>query len=235
MNFDHALIFFRITILVAVATAAAYYGWVVYTAREYTVATVLPNTQTARFPLSPSDLAPRQQEILIQVEDPQFFRHGGFDLSTPGAGITTITQALVKHLYFEKFEPGIAKLKQTLIAAFALDPLMPKEEQLRLFLNTVYLGHGVRGFEQAAQVYFHKPFKQLAEDEYIAIVALIIAPEVFDIQKHPERNAERVARIKRLVSGDYEPRGLFDVYYGKIDPEAQKDLPAFSYFPSYYP
>jgi len=60
---------------------------------------------------------------------------------------------------------------------------------------------------------------------------LIIAPEVFDIQKHPARNAERVARIKRLVSGDYEPRGLFDVYYGKIDPEEQKDLPAFSYLP----
>lgn len=234
MTFARALKFFGIALIAAIASAAAYYTWAVYTARQYTVATVLPNTRAAHFPLSPFDLTPRQLEILLKVEDPQFFHHCGIDLSTPGAGITTITQGLVKQLYFEKFEPGIAKLKQTLIAAYALDPLMTKDEQLRLFLNTVYLGHGVRGFEQASQVYFRKPFKQLTEDEYTAIVALIIAPEVFDIQKYPARNAERVARIKRLVSGEYRSCGLFDVYYGKIDPEAQKSLPAFSYFASYY-
>jgi membrane peptidoglycan carboxypeptidase len=173
-------------------------------------------------------------EILLKVEDPRFFEHGGTDLSTPGAGITTITQALVKLFYFEKFSPGIAKLKQTAIAAYALDPLMPKQEQLRLFINTAYLGHNVRGFEQAAQTYFHKPFKQLSEEEYTAIIAMLIAPEVFSVQKFPARNAERVARIQRVVSGEYKPRGLFDVYYGRIDAEAQKDLPPLSYFKSYY-
>lgn len=223
-----------VAFVVGVVTVAAYYAWVVYSAREYTVATVLPNARAAIYGLSPSELTPRQLDILLKIEDPQFFHHGGVDISTPGAGITTITQGLVKHLYFQKFEPGIAKLKQTVIAWYVLDPLMPKQEQLRLFLNTAYLGRNARGFEQAAQVYFHKPFKQLSEDEYIGIVAMVIAPEVFDIQRFPTRNAERVARIKRVVSGEYKPRGLFDVYYGKIDADAQKKLPTFSYFSSYY-
>ena len=37
------------------------------------------------------------------------------------------------------FEPGIAKLEQTLIAVLALDALVPRDVQLALFVNTVYL------------------------------------------------------------------------------------------------
>jgi membrane peptidoglycan carboxypeptidase len=233
----HASRILRFSVLIVtllLVAIAAYYSWVIYSARQYTVSTVLPNSQNADYALLPTDLSPHQLEILLKVEDPRFFEHGGVDFSTPGAGITTITQALVKLLYFDKFSPGIAKLKQTAIAACALDPLMPKQEQLRLFINMAYLGHNVRGFEQAAQAYFHKPFKQLGEEEYIAIVAMLIAPEVFSVRKFPPRNAERVARIKRVVSGEYKPRGLFDLYYGNIDVEVQKDLPPLSYFESYY-
>lgn len=233
-----AIRIFRFTALIAtllVVSMAAYYSWVVYSARQYIVGTVLPNSRNTDYALSVSDLSPRQLEILLKVEDPQFFQHGGVDFSSPGAGVTTITQALVKLLYFDKFTPGIAKLKQTAIAVYALDPLMPKQEQLRLFINTAYLGHDVRGFEQAAQAYFHKPFMQLSEEEYIAIVAMLIAPEVFDVQKFPGRNAERAARIKRVVSDEYKPRGLFDMYYGKMDIEVQRNLPPLSYFESYYP
>lgn len=67
------------------------------------------------------------------------------------------------------------------------------------FINTVYLGPGTHGFEPASQWYFHKPFKQLGEDDYIAFVACILNPELFGIHNQPERNAERVARIKSLV------------------------------------
>ena len=219
---------------IGLIAVASYFSCVVCSARQYTLDVVLPSARSASYALAVSDLTPCQLNILLKVEDPRFFDHGGFDFSTPGAGITTITQALVKHLYFDNFKPGIAKFKQTAIAAYALDPLMPKQEQLRLFINTSYLGQNVRGFEQAANAFFHKPFKQLNDDQYIAIVAMLIAPEVFDVQKFPARNAERVRRIKLLVSGEYKPRGLFDLYYGKIDAETRKNLPSFSYFESYY-
>lgn len=221
-------------VLLGLAAACIYLAWIVYSARQYTLATVLPAYRSASYPLALTDLSHRQIEILLKVEDPAFFEHGGVDLSTPGAGITTITQGLVKQLYFERFTPGIAKLKQTAIAAFALDPLMAKDDQLRLFINTAYLGPRVSGFSQAADVFFGKSFQQLSEDEYMAIVAMVIAPATFDVKRQPARNALRVERIKRVVSGTYVPRGLFDVFYGKLDYETQQHIPPLSYFDSYY-
>lgn len=212
----------------------AYVALIVHSAREYTLNTVLPDYRNTSYPLALSDLSPRQVEILLKVEDPRFFAHDGVDLSTPGAGITTITQALVKHLYFEKFSPGVAKLKQTVIARFALDPLMAKNDQLRLFINTAYLGPDAIGFAQASEKYFHKPFAELGEDDYIALVAMLIAPATFDVNRYPGRNHERVERIKRVVSGEYVPRGLFDVFYGKLDADIQQGVPPLSYFESYY-
>ena len=217
-----------------VAAVAAYYGREIFTARQYTLDTVLPQEKAARYPLQLSSLSQRQLEILLKVEDPHFFEHRGIDFSTPGAGITTITQGLVKHLYFDRFKPGIAKLRQTLIARFALDPLMSKRMQLTRFINTVYLGPGAKGFEQAAQVYFHLPFSQLSEDQYIALVAMIIAPATFSVETSPQRNRQRCERIKLVVSGQYQPKGLCDLFYGKLDSETQKHLPPLSYFASYY-
>lgn len=234
MSIGHIIKRAIVAALIVAIAVGAYSGAVISTARSYTVDTVLPREKAAHYPLELSSLTQRQRDILLQVEDPGFFEHGGVDFSTPGAGITTITQGLVKHLYFERFTPGIAKIKQTLIAAYALDPLLSKQDQLRRFINTVYLGPRAQGFAQAADVYFQKPFAHLSEDEYLAIVALIIAPATFDIENFPARNRERVTRIKRLVSGAYQPRGLCDLYYGALDAETQQNLPPLSYFESYY-
>ncbi|MFH0783438.1 MAG: transglycosylase domain-containing protein [Pseudomonadota bacterium] len=219
---------------VSIMAACAYWGWVLYSARQYTINVVLPAEKEAQYPLQLSSLTPRQLDILLKVEDPHFFDHHGVDFSTPGAGITTIAQGLVKHLYFVKFRPGVAKFKQTLIAYFVLDPLMSKRMQLTRFINTVYLGPKATGFEQAAGLYFNKRFEQLAEDQYIALVAMIIAPAAFSVDRYPERNRARTERIKQVVSGQYKPKGLFDLFYGKLDQETQKNLPPVSYFESYY-
>ena len=42
------------------------------------------------------DLPSGWKEIILKVEDPGFYEHNGVDLSTAGAGLTTITQGLVK-------------------------------------------------------------------------------------------------------------------------------------------
>jgi membrane peptidoglycan carboxypeptidase len=211
-----------------------YYAGQVFAARTYTRDTLLPRLAATNHPLAVTDLSPRQREILLKVEDPAFYRHHGVDLTTPGAGLTTITQALVKVLYFEKFQPGVAKIRQTLIAYYALDPLVGKDEQLRLFINLIGLGEGTRGFAEGARHYFGKEFKGLTDDEFTALVAMIVAPQNFNLRQHPERNQERVARIKRLVAGQYQPKGLCDQYYGPLDAETQKGLAPFSYFASYY-
>ena len=217
-----------------VLVTVGHYSVAVYNARKYTRAVIVPRIESEPMPLEVTDLSERELQILLAVEDPAFYEHGGVDFRTPGAGITTITQGLVKQLYFEKFKPGVAKLRQTLIAAFALDPLVPKDDQLRLFINRCYLGKGTQGFEEAARAYYDKPFASLTEDEYISLVAMIIAPRTFNLERYPERNAERVRRIKKLVAGEYVPKGVMDLFYGRLDEETQKHVPPFSYFERYY-
>ena len=156
-------------------------------------------------------------QALLHVEDPGFERHSGIDLRTPGAGATTITQGLVKMLYFEKFRPGpLNKLRQSVIA-LAVDRRIPKERQLTLFLNSVYLGERdgreVHGFADAARTHFGKQLAALDEPQWLALIAMVVGPNHFDVTAFPRRNSERVARIRAMLAGKCRPRSALDVYY----------------------
>lgn len=163
-----------------------------------------------------ADLQSHRREVLLAVEDPAFFRHRGVDLETPGAGMTTITQGLVKLMYFPGgFKQGIAKIRQTLIAQYALDALVSKEEQLDLFLNMAYMGSRdgkpVRGFAQAAQAYFGKDFSELSDAEFRSLVAMLIAPN--DLAPGTPAHLRRLQRIDAYLSGTSLPSSLLDVEY----------------------
>jgi len=168
-------------------------------------------------PLRLEQIPLRRIAMLLQVEDPGFFHHRGVDFSTPGAGMTTITQALVKRLYFDGFEPGFAKIEQSLIARFVLDPAMSKRDQLEVYFNYTYFGSDrgreIVGFAAAAEHYYHKPFAALTDREYLGLVAMLMAPNALDPARHPAENAERVRRIEALLAGRCAPNGPRDVGY----------------------
>lgn len=168
-------------------------------------------------PLDPADLPAGRVADLLAVEDPGFHDHHGIDVSTPGAGWTTITQGLAKDLYFDAFRPGpLAKLEQSL-AALALDARISKERQLALFLGSAYMGEtgegAVNGFAPAARAWFGKDARELDRREFLSLVAMAIGPNEYGIADHPGRNAERVARIERLLAGECRPAGWRDVTY----------------------
>ena len=74
---------------------------------------------SGKLTLNLEDVSEANRKALLTVEDPNFYAHNGIDLSTPGAGYTTITQGLVKIYFFNGFNPGplrINKIKQTIIA-----------------------------------------------------------------------------------------------------------------------
>ncbi|MCM2267118.1 MAG: transglycosylase domain-containing protein [Elusimicrobiales bacterium] len=217
---------------------AGYCASVVLKARRATPAIIQAALAPEKITLTPADLPRRRVDQLLKVEDPAFLDHNGVDLKTPGAGLTTITQALVKIFYFKEFKPGFAKLKQTLIARFVMTPLVSKQDQLTLFLNYAYLGNcrgtEVRGFTAAAQCYYYKKVERLKEDEYLSLVAMLIAPDTFSPVANPQANKDRVARIKKLIAGEYVPAGALDVYYGPLDPNTQTALAPASYFRSIY-
>jgi membrane peptidoglycan carboxypeptidase len=218
------------TLILAILLIASviYSVLIVIDAKSYTDKVIKPdlmenqwrikNQVPHKFLLNINDFTDKQQKILLSVQDPAFYEHNGMDLSTPGAGLTTISQSIVKKLYFERFKKGFAKFKQTIIAIFVVDSDIEKKQQLNIFINSAYMGQSannkpIYGFEEAAQYYFKKPFSALNNSEYLSLVAMLIAPNTFSIEKYPEKNRQRVDRILNLLSGAYTPKSLTDVYY----------------------
>jgi membrane carboxypeptidase/penicillin-binding protein len=164
----------------------------------------------------------RRMKMLLAVEDPGFLRHRGIDFSTPGQGMTTLTQSLAKLLYFRRFTPGIEKLELMLVARFALDPAMSKREQLEVFINHAGFGTSrgrpIIGFNAAARTFYGRELGELTDREYLTLVAMLIAPSRLDPARHPGANAERTSRIEALLAGRCRPRGLRDVHYQDCAP-----------------
>jgi membrane carboxypeptidase/penicillin-binding protein len=96
-------------------------------------------------------------------------------------GHTTITQAIGKRLFFDRFSPGLLHHRKIklMVAAWAFDRRISKETQLRLFLNRVYIGSlegkPVSGFPAAATAYYGKPLGQPSDSEYLGLAAMLEA------------------------------------------------------------
>jgi membrane carboxypeptidase/penicillin-binding protein PbpC len=148
----------------------------------------------------PISLTPDRAEIVVKVQDPNFWRHHGVDLDSPLA--TTVTQSLVKKLYFTDFKPGFAKIEQSLIAYFAVAPLTSKNAQLAAFLD-------VNDFNGRALKWFGKTLAALNDDEFIAVIATNNNPNQ---TPGTAENIDRVARIKNYLAGRCARRNLADVW-----------------------
>ncbi len=152
---------------------------------------------------------------LLRVEDPAFFQHSGVDLTSNGAGVTTISQSLSKQLAFDQFEPGIRKVRQTTYA-LGLEKRLSKNEILALALEKAQLGLGPSGwmqgmFDTSVQVYGKLP-AEITDRQWLNLVAVLIAPKKFNLLKPDANLDERVRRIERLLSGKCQPKGVRDVW-----------------------
>jgi membrane peptidoglycan carboxypeptidase len=196
-----------------------YYAVSILSARHNTGEIVKTALASGRMKLALDDLSGEQLDALLKVQDPNFYGHKGVDFGTPGTGVTTISQGLVKMYYFDNFQPGPQKIKQTLIARFAFDPMTPKDTILTLFINEVYLGQvdgkPLKGFEDASIYYFEKGFKELDWEEYLSLISMIRAPFRFHYVNEREKNLERVSRIKKVLAGEYIPIDNSDLFYDR--------------------
>jgi len=190
-----------------------YFSIEVFYARSHTIE--MANKYLSSAQITKQDLSTEQLEILIKIEDPKFFNHKGVDFITPGGGWTTITQALAKKFYFKNFKQGLPKFKQTLCARFALHPLVSKDQQITLFLNMMNFGNNQIGIVNAANYYYSKTVNQLSRNEYITLIASLISPSSLNIKTNPNENKLRVERINKMLSGQYNPKSLFDITYDK--------------------
>lgn len=205
-----------ITLSIGALGASLYYWNEIRSARAETTTLVKQAFERYGRRLALKDVPASKIDLLLRIEDPKFREHRGVDLATPGAGMTTITQGLAKLLYFPGgFRKGLGKIRQTLIAEYALDQLVSKDEQLELYLNATYFGsvngRPVHGLAAASEVYFKKPLIEISDDEFIALIGMTISPET--LKPGTANSTMRVARIKRYLAGEVVPASVLDFEY----------------------
>lgn len=163
----------------------------------------------------PDGLGVERLRQLILVQDPGYLEHGGVDLSTQGAGLTTIPQSLSKRLGFDEFRPGIGKIRQTGFAV-GLENQLSKDQILALWLDTVEMGRGpdgwMTGFFLASESIYGRPVMELIDQEYHRLLAVLIAPSQFRLLEEDDALDDRSSRISRLVLGDCSPDNQRDVW-----------------------
>ena len=145
---------------------------------------------------------------VVAAEDTRFYQHHGFDFESldaarkaaertglPPRGASTITQQLVKNLYFTTHRSWIRKGLETTITPMA-ELILGKRRILELYVNVAEWGRGVYGIEAAAQHWYHIPARRLTRDRAARLAAVLPAPR----RRRPDRMGGYAAVIQQRMN-----------------------------------
>ncbi|MCS7204439.1 MAG: transglycosylase domain-containing protein [Leptospiraceae bacterium] len=164
-------------------------------------------------------------EILLFVEDEDFFYHVGIDFSALFRamyhnlismrfvqGGSTITQQLARILLGEREKTVTRKLKEAFFA-LELERRFTKEEILLLYINQVYLGHGAYGFQNASRFYFQKDLENLNFTEKLALASLPSRPEFYSPLRNFQQLEEKMDTIFQRMRKEKFPYAISEEQY----------------------
>jgi penicillin-binding protein 1A len=151
--------------------------------------------------VSLNEVSPIARKAVLAIEDSTFYEHGALNLSslfralvenaragTVVQGGSTITQQLVKNtLGFDPSDKSVTRKFQELALALRVEQKYTKDQIFSLYLNQVYLGHGVYGIGTAAQYYFHEPASQLTLAQAALLAGMFRAPGYYDPVARPRK------------------------------------------------
>jgi monofunctional biosynthetic peptidoglycan transglycosylase len=153
-----------------------------------------------------SQISPHFQHAVIAAEDGRFYQHHGFDWQEiqiaakedmegeRTRGASTITQQLVKNLFFGTggsiFRKG-AEFTLVPVAEFVLG----KQRILEIYLNVVEWGPGVYGAESACRTWDGTSARHIGREQAARLAAILPAP----LKRRPERmNNYSTVILKRM-------------------------------------
>jgi 1A family penicillin-binding protein len=146
-------------------------------------------------------------KAVLSVEDRRFYQHFGIDpiglLRALGRNIaagaiveggSTITQQLVKIETKDNDRTYRRKLREALAAVW-MELRHSKDEILRRYLNSVYMGAGARGMTAAARLYFDKRPSELSLAQAAMLAGIIKAPSEYNPLSNIDRARQRAAVV----------------------------------------
>jgi len=153
-----------------------------------------------------SQISADLQHAAIAAEDTHFYQHHGFDWhqiqiaaeedleGDRTRGASTITQQLVKNLFFGTGRSILRKgAEATLVpvAEFALG----KKRILEIYLNIVEWGPGIYGADAACRYYYETPARNIGRQQAARLAAILPSP----LTRRPERmNNYSAIILKRM-------------------------------------
>lgn len=140
---------------------------------------------------------------LIGIEDSRFLSHFGIDLKSIfraiatdivelrlAQGGSTLTQQLVKNLFYSNEKSFKRKIKEIIVAIY-IETKFSKEEILSSYFNEVFWGsfNGVRikGIYSASIFYFGKKPNMISPYEAAILISLLKGPYFYSPLKHLDR------------------------------------------------
>ena len=125
---------------------------------------------------------------VVAAEDTHFYEHWGLDFGAMAdaaqqatekkrrlRGASTLTQQLVKNLFFTTHANPVRKVVEWTLAPVA-DFVLGKERILELYLNLIEWGPGVYGAEAASRYHYHAPAASMSREQAARLAACIPAP-----------------------------------------------------------
>lgn len=164
-----------------------------------------------------NQISPVMQRAMLAAEDHHFFEHHGINFASifralmvnvqaghVVEGGSTITQQLVKNLFFNQSGRTFDRKIKEAILAFELEQRYSKEKILELYLNQVYFGSNAYGIERAAARYFNKPAAKLSLAESAFLAGLVKKPsDLGNVHNRPEALERQHEILDKMVEYGY--------------------------------
>jgi monofunctional biosynthetic peptidoglycan transglycosylase len=152
-------------------------------------------------------ISPNLQHAVVAAEDARFYQHHGFDWhqiqiaadeDMEGGrtrGASTITQQLVKNLFFGTERSVLRKGAEFTLVPVA-EVVLGKQRILELYLNVVEWGPGVYGADAACHFYDDTPARSVNREAAARLAAILPAP----LRRRPQRMNRYSAIILKRMS-----------------------------------
>jgi monofunctional biosynthetic peptidoglycan transglycosylase len=150
------------------------------------------------------------QHAAIAAEDGRFYEHHGIDWQEVrkvvaadiekgrvSRGASTITQQLVKNLFFTTHRNPLRKVVEFTVAPMA-EAFLPKKRILELYLNVIEWWPGIYGAEAAARNYYGVPASRLGRDQAARLAAVIPSPLRWKPDRMDDYSAEILWRMGKM-------------------------------------
>ena len=153
-----------------------------------------------------SQISPDLQHAVIAAEDAHFYQHHGFDWheiqiaaqddleGDRTRGASTITQQLVKNLFFGTGRSILRKGAEVTLVPVA-EFVLGKRRILEIYLNVVEWGPGIYGAESACRYYDETSARNIGLQEAARLAAILPAP----LKRKPERMTRYGAIIEERM------------------------------------